>query len=109
VGRTEDVERVVVWLDEALAVALDAFVARCGYDSRSDAVRDLIRARVYAADGRSRGRGGSRTAQERRGQARDEPAHSTSAADDEAPAVRSEPVPMTTERLLVAKYGPTMT
>lgn len=109
VGRTEDVERVVVWLDETLAEALDAFVARCGYDSRSDALRDLIRTRVYAADGRSPGRGGTRTAQERRGQARDQPARSTSATDDEGPAGRSEPVPMTTEQLLVAKYGPTMT
>lgn len=41
-------ERFTISLDDELAQAFDAFIARGGYENRSEAVRDLIRARLEA-------------------------------------------------------------
>lgn len=109
VERTDDAERVVVWLDASLAAALDAFVTRCSYDSRSDAVREMIRARVHSRDGARTGRAGTQAAHERRRRAHDLDEGTPKAADAAASVLESEQTPMTTEQLLVAKFGPTMT
>jgi CopG family nickel-responsive transcriptional regulator len=41
-------ERFTISLDDELARAFDAFIAGHGYENRSEAVRDLIRARLEA-------------------------------------------------------------
>lgn len=42
-------QRVTISIDDALAAAFDRYIARCGYANRSEAVRDLIRARLEEA------------------------------------------------------------
>jgi metal-responsive CopG/Arc/MetJ family transcriptional regulator len=42
-------ERFTISLDDELARAFDAFIAANGYENRSEAVRDLIRARLEAS------------------------------------------------------------
>lgn len=39
-------ERVTISLDETLLEAFDAFIGRKGYENRSEAIRDLLRARL---------------------------------------------------------------
>lgn len=50
-------ERVTISLDEDLARAFDAFIARTGYANRSEAVRDLIRARLESETDHDSARG----------------------------------------------------
>jgi CopG family nickel-responsive transcriptional regulator len=41
-------ERITISLDEALAEAFDALIARRGYSNRSEAIRDLLREQLEA-------------------------------------------------------------
>ncbi|GHU05609.1 nickel-responsive regulator [Alphaproteobacteria bacterium] len=43
-------ERVTISLDETLLEAFDAFIKRKGYENRSEAIRDLLRAKLMEAD-----------------------------------------------------------
>jgi CopG family nickel-responsive transcriptional regulator len=48
-------QRFTISLHDDLARAFDAFIAACGYANRSEAVRDLIRARLEATVAADRG------------------------------------------------------
>jgi CopG family nickel-responsive transcriptional regulator len=51
-------ERITISLDEALAEAFDALIARRGYSNRSEAIRDLLREHLEA-DRQRAGEGGA--------------------------------------------------
>jgi CopG family nickel-responsive transcriptional regulator len=46
VNREADLERVTISLEEALLADFDRYIARKGYQNRSEAIRDLVRDRL---------------------------------------------------------------
>lgn len=51
-------QRVTISIEKNLAAAFDALIARNGYANRSEAVRDLVRARLDAEHGTTAGAAG---------------------------------------------------
>jgi len=57
-------QRITTTLEDELVTAVDSIIAECGYQNRSEAIRDLARAGIAQIHGEAGGRPGNAEAAE---------------------------------------------